>query len=217
MPTIPNHPPTPGSLVEACAKLDRIARHTGRAVLQVQTGMIVLDRSNPELWRLAIGCVGVWPSGDECTQIASLLGVPDDIERNYVENRSGYRVVEYLWTPDGSPVEQPIQPPLAEGLAPLRTPEVSDDTPIEERFRLFHEANPQVYRELRRLALPLAHAGRKHLGIKMLWENLRYQYALTTDDGEYKLNNNYTSRYARLLMEREPDLAGLFETRDLRA
>jgi hypothetical protein len=217
MPTIPDHPPTPGPLLDACAGLDRRAGQTGRAVLQVQTGTIVLDRSNPELWRLAIGCVGVWPSGDECTQIASLLGVPDDIQRNYDEKRSGYRVVEYLWTPDGSPVEQPIQPPLAEGLAPLRPIQADKNVPIEQRFRLFHAANPQVYGELRRMAISLVRAERKHFGIKMLWENLRYSYTVATHDDPYKLNNIYTSHYARLLMEREPELAGVFETRDLRA
>jgi hypothetical protein len=40
---------------------------------------------------------------------------------------------------------------------------------------------------------------------------------LPADGEEFKLNNNYTSRYARLLMEREAGLSGLFATRELRA
>ncbi len=32
----------------------------------------------------------------------------------------------------------------------------------------------------------------------------------------YKLNNNHTGFYSRLLMSTEPDLKGIFETRDRR-
>jgi hypothetical protein len=39
----------------------------------------------------------------------------------------------------------------------------------------------------------------------------------TTGDAGFKLNDHFTSRYARLLMQREPDLYGLFETRAVRA
>jgi len=45
---------------------------------------------------------------------------------------------------------------------------------------------------------------------------LRWERAMkTTDQTEWKLNNNYTSRYARLIMEQEPDLEGFFVTRGL--
>ena len=85
---------------------------------------------------------------------------------------------------------------------------------LEQQFEAFHQANPQVYPALRRLALDAARHGRR-LGIGMLFEVLRWQYAMN-DDGpgqEFKLNNNYRAFYARLLMEREPDLQGYFETR----
>jgi len=45
----------------------------------------------------------------------------------------------------------------------------------------------------------------------------RYELALNTNApvSTFKLNNNYTACYARLLMERNPeDLAGFFELRD---
>ena len=37
----------------------------------------------------------------------------------------------------------------------------------------------------------------------------------TSDTSGFKLNDHYTSRYARLIMEREPDLRGIFRTRKL--
>ena len=85
---------------------------------------------------------------------------------------------------------------------------------LEQRFAAFHEANPHVYRRLRDLAVAAARRGRR-MGIKALFEVLRWQYAMQTDDpsSEYKLNNSYTSFYARLLMEREAELQNYFETR----
>jgi hypothetical protein len=54
-------------------------------------------------------------------------------------------------------------------------------------------------------------------GIKALFEVLRYEYSVQTQGDEFKLNNSYTSRYARMLMRQHADLDGFFETRELRA
>ena len=85
---------------------------------------------------------------------------------------------------------------------------------LEQQFEAFHAENPHVYSALRHLALDAARHGRR-LGIGMLFEVLRWQYAMTTTDeaSEFKLNNNYRAFYARLLMEREPELQDYFETR----
>lgn len=87
---------------------------------------------------------------------------------------------------------------------------------IDEAFAVFHAENPQVYAELRMLALRARRRGATRIGIGMLFEVLRWRQTLRTDGDAYKLNNNYRSRYARMLM-REPELAGCFETRGLRA
>lgn len=85
---------------------------------------------------------------------------------------------------------------------------------LDQQFEQFHQANPHVYAALRRLALDAARRGRK-LGIAMIFEVLRWQYAMHTTDAasEFKLNNNYRAFYARLLMDSEPELANYFETR----
>lgn len=95
-----------------------------------------------------------------------------------------------------------------------------DDETIEAKFQFFHQEHPEVYAKLRELALDLVRRGhRKHLGMKMLWETLRYFTILgaPTDSEPFRLNNNYTARYARLLMDQEPELADVFETRVLRS
>jgi len=84
-------------------------------------------------------------------------------------------------------------------------------------FRRFHAENPQVYQHLERLAFKLKNKGINRWGIKALWEVLRYELAISTNGpvGTFKLNNNYTAHYARLLMERNPrDLEGFFELRE---
>lgn len=83
-------------------------------------------------------------------------------------------------------------------------------------FVNYHEANPELYDRLVELALHLRRAGREHYGIWSLWGVLRYHTAIQTSDYDYKLNNNYTPLYARLLMQAEPELRGFFETRRFR-
>jgi hypothetical protein len=92
---------------------------------------------------------------------------------------------------------------------------LAENEPVADRFRRFHEANPHVYRELVRLARALKVRGFGHAGMKSLFEQLRWQWAWRTKGQErYKLNNNYTAHYARLIMKREPDLEGFFRTRE---
>ena len=88
---------------------------------------------------------------------------------------------------------------------------------LSEAWWKFHITHPAVYDELVRLSRRLIDRGHKRLGLKMLWETLRYNTMLGDSTGEYRLTNNHTAFYARLLMEQEPDLAGIFELRPRRA
>lgn len=88
---------------------------------------------------------------------------------------------------------------------------------LDAEFHRFHAENPHVYSALERLAFKLKNRGVQRWGVKALWEVLRYELALNTNEpvGTFRLNNNFTAYYARLLMERNPeDLAGFFETRE---
>lgn len=112
----------------------------------------------------------------------------------------------------------PVPPaPLQLTLDDLVSPNTPPNATIAENFAAFHEANPHIYRELRRLALDLHARGRKRISIGMLFEVLRWSALRTRPDiGDYKLNNNYRSRYARLLADTNPALADAFELRTLR-
>jgi hypothetical protein len=90
---------------------------------------------------------------------------------------------------------------------------------IERDFWAFHLSNPRVYDELRDHALHLRRKGRSHYGIKALFEVVRFHRALQTTDKckEWKLNNNHTALYARMLMANEPELRDFFRLRIRRA
>lgn len=86
---------------------------------------------------------------------------------------------------------------------------------IAEAFERFHAENPEVYATLRRLAFEWKKRRADRCGMKMLFEVARWQMNLKTTGEPFVLNNNFTSYYARLLMENEPELDGLFQTRKL--
>jgi hypothetical protein len=87
---------------------------------------------------------------------------------------------------------------------------------IQEHFEQFHQKHPEVYQELVRLARFAKSKGFEKIGIALLWERLRWYVMVERHGEDFKLSNNYRSRYARLIMEREADLRGFFTTRELR-
>lgn len=91
------------------------------------------------------------------------------------------------------------------------------ETTLERKFSDFDRKNPQVYKELVELALQAKHRGRRKIGIGMLFEVLRWNRFILTTDPDFKLNNNYRSRYARKLMAEHRELEGIFEIRGLKS
>jgi hypothetical protein len=89
---------------------------------------------------------------------------------------------------------------------------------IQARFEAFHQANPHVYRHLVELARAYVERGMKRLSIDHLFHLVRWRmHEKTGGDELFKLNDHFTSRYARLIEDREPDLRGLFHNRHLRS
>lgn len=81
---------------------------------------------------------------------------------------------------------------------------------IELRFREFHANNPHIYRELVTMARAWKQSGGNRIGIATLVETLRWQSRIQTKSENYKISNDYRALYARLIMEQEPDLVGIF-------
>lgn len=88
---------------------------------------------------------------------------------------------------------------------------------LQERFERYHAENPHIYAALVELAWTWKRAGRKRCGIKMLWERLRWELGIQSKDEDFALNNNFHARFVRLIIENEPELASMFELRQLKA
>ena len=91
------------------------------------------------------------------------------------------------------------------------------DATIDERFAAFHAANPAVFGLFVRFALEAQAAGLASYSAKAVFERVRWQTAIETRSGDpFKVNNDFTARYARLAMDTVPALADFFHTRGLR-
>lgn len=89
---------------------------------------------------------------------------------------------------------------------------------LEKAFWVFHKENPRVYRMLVQFARQWRSTmgPNAKLGIKHLCERVRWETAIKTTDDTFKLNNNHTAFYARLIMDYNSDLEDIFRLRQQR-
>ena len=99
----------------------------------------------------------------------------------------------------------------------MTTNPLATTDPLQDRFERFHEENPHVYLELESLARQWFAAGHESVGMKMLWETLRWNTGIRTTGDAWRLNNSWTSRYTRMLLERHPQWRGRIRVRELRS
>lgn len=79
-------------------------------------------------------------------------------------------------------------------------------------FKQYHNECPQIYVEFKRLAFQLINRGYVRLGAKQIFEVIRWQTMVSGND-QYKLNNNFTSDYARMFELDHPIYVGYFTKR----
>ncbi|MFJ2342355.1 hypothetical protein [Streptomyces antimycoticus] len=109
------------------------------------------------------------------------------------------------------------QPELPLEIAdPTHTHPPSEPT-IDERFEDFHAAHPWILEALELLTARWIQAGGGRIGVKALFEQLRWSSPDASNDRPFRLNNDFTSRYARLLCARHPEWASVFQLRTLRS
>jgi hypothetical protein len=96
-------------------------------------------------------------------------------------------------------------------------PHLGDDSLLLRKWAEFHGEHPDVYFALEKLALEWVNKRkRKHGGIAMFWETLRYFSDMGAKDEEYRLSNNHRAYYARLLLHDHRILRGVLSVRELR-
>ena len=89
---------------------------------------------------------------------------------------------------------------------------------LDTAFATYHDANPHVFKLFRKYALEARSRGFRYYGAKAIMELVRWEISTTTKDVDgFKINNNYTSRYARLLEQVDPSFVGFFRKRELKS
>jgi hypothetical protein len=89
---------------------------------------------------------------------------------------------------------------------------------ITERFWRFDRENPHVYRRIVQLARKAKLRGLEHYSIDGIFHVMRWEIAIRTRSrDQFRLNDHFTSMYARLVEDREFDLKGFFEIRRRRS
>jgi predicted PolB exonuclease-like 3'-5' exonuclease len=86
---------------------------------------------------------------------------------------------------------------------------------IDTEFLAFHSSNPHIMDAIVRYTRQLITAGHKHFGMGAVFERIRWDYAVSTlaDTKGFKINNNYRSRYVRLLEATHPQFKGFYRQR----
>jgi hypothetical protein len=101
-----------------------------------------------------------------------------------------------------------VRPPSADG----------ETLTLAQKFERFRAANPEVERVIVEIARDLKfRAGFTSCGIALIFERMRWLYAIATRGDEYKLNNNWRAFYARRIMATYADLDGFFHVREQKA
>jgi hypothetical protein len=89
---------------------------------------------------------------------------------------------------------------------------------IQKQFRRFDAQHPEIYQEFCQIAQNLLQRGRSYYGSKAILEVIRYHRILSgkSETETFKINNTYSSRYARKLMEEDDRFRVFFELRELK-
>lgn len=93
---------------------------------------------------------------------------------------------------------------------------ISAEDKATVRFNAYMAAHPEIYAGFRTLALRLYNAGVRHYGGKAIVEVLRYETIIRARGEPFKIDNNVTSRLARLLAANDYRFKDFFSFRELK-
>lgn len=74
--------------------------------------------------------------------------------------------------------------------------------------------NAEIYNEVEARAIQVRKSGRDRFAVRVIIESVRWNTLLRDKDATFKINNNWVSGIARLVMAVNPQLQGMFELRE---
>ena len=87
---------------------------------------------------------------------------------------------------------------------------------LEQQFAAFHRSNPHVYEALVAEARELKKLGVRQISIRDLVAFVRRENIRIRRTDDFRINNNHTSRFARLIIEKHPELRDVIAVRELK-
>ena len=88
---------------------------------------------------------------------------------------------------------------------------------IQEKFDKFDKENPTVYVLFLQQVLKAISKGKNKISEKSVLGFIRWEIQFQTTGDTYKINDIYTSRYARKFVENHPEYKNVFNFRNLRS
>ena len=82
----------------------------------------------------------------------------------------------------------------------------------EQKFRIFHEANPEVYELFKRFTFEAMNRGHQQLSAEMIINRIRWETKIITNE-DFKINNDYKPFYSRLFIVEHPQHKDFFRLR----
>ena len=80
-------------------------------------------------------------------------------------------------------------------------------------FEKYNDENPHVLVVLERFTREAFEKGHAHIGIDFVHARARWYTSIETKGDDFKLSNRWRPFFARLIMQRNPDMRGVFRLR----
>lgn len=101
----------------------------------------------------------------------------------------------------------------------MRVPSCKEFEGVDQKtydlFCTYHLAHPDIWKAFQAFAIQMYKSGRRRYSAKTIMERIRWEYELRHAD-EFKINNDFTSLYARTLMRKYFQFRGFFELREIK-
>jgi hypothetical protein len=83
-------------------------------------------------------------------------------------------------------------------------------------FQQYDQENKHIYELYKAIAINLAKEGRKQLGSKYIFEQMRYDHRFVSNNDPFKINNNFAPYYSRKFVLEHPQYGNLFKFKSLK-
>ncbi len=93
---------------------------------------------------------------------------------------------------------------------------VAEAESLKQKWWKWHLENPQVYSLFERFTFEAIERGHTRLSAWLIINRIRWETAVVTRGGDFKISNDFIAYYSRLFMHNHPKYQGFFRTKPLK-